>query len=188
MTLPVSLPIAGSRVARLVPLCLALALLSACSSTPSYQRPDLPVPMAFKEAGATWAPAAPADALERGAWWELFGDAELNRLAAQVQLSNQNIAAAVASYAQAQALVRQQRAGLFPSVGLSGSASRSGGDGATRSGTSTQAALGVDWAPDLWGRLEGGVNNAQANAQASEADLASARLSAVGTLATAYFQ
>jgi len=146
------------------------------------------MPAAFKEAGATWAPAAPADALDRGPWWEMFGDAELNRLSEQVQLSNQNIAAAVAAYAQAQAVVRQQRAGLFPSVSLSGGATRSGGEGASRSGTTTQASLGVDWAPDLWGRLQNGVNSAQANAQASEADLASARLSAVGALAAAYFQ
>ena len=169
-------------------LGLALVLLSACTATTPYQPPELPVPAAFKEAGATWVPAAPADALDRGPWWELFGDAELNRLAEQVQLSNQNIAAAVAAYAQAQAVVRQQRAGLLPSVSLSGDATRSGGEGASRSGTSTQASLGVDWAPDLWGRLESSVNSAQASVQASEADLASARLSAVGSLASAYFQ
>ncbi|MDP3230909.1 MAG: efflux transporter outer membrane subunit [Acidovorax sp.] len=173
---------------RLASLSLVVALLSACSVTPAYQRPDLPLPTVFKEAGATWAPAAPADAVDRGPWWELFGDAELNRLAEQVQLSNQNIAAAVAAYAQAQAVVRQQRAGLFPSVSVSGGATRSGGEGSARSGNATQASLGVDWAPDLWGRLQNGVNSAQANAQASEADLASARLSAVGTLASAYFQ
>ncbi len=173
---------------RLASLSLVVALLSACSVTPAYRRPDLPLPTVFKEAGATWAPAAPADAVDRGPWWELFGDAELNRLAEQVQLSNQNIAAAVAAYAQAQAVVRQQRAGLFPSVSVSGGATRSGGDGSARSGNATQASLGVDWAPDLWGRLQNGVNSAQANAQASEADLASARLSAVGTLASAYFQ
>ncbi len=167
---------------------LALAVLGACSVTPTYQAPEMPVPAAFKEAGATWAPAVPADATDRGPWWELFGDAQLNQLAQEVQLSNQNIAAAVAAYAQAEAVVRQQRAGLFPSVSLSGGATRTGGEGAARSGTTTQASLGVDWAPDLWGRLQSGVNSAQAAVQASEADLASARLSAVGTLASAYFQ
>lgn len=167
---------------------LALTFLSACNTTPAYQRPEMVVPATFKEAGATWALAAPADALERGAWWELFGDAGLDQLAQQVLISNQNIAAAVAAYAQADALVRQQRAGLLPSVGLSGGATRVGGDGSARSGNSTQASLGVNWAPDLWGRLQDGVNSAQASAQASQADLASARLSAVGTLASAYFQ
>ena len=168
---------------------VALALLlSACSATPPYRQPEMPVPAAFKEAGATWAPAAPADALDRGPWWELFGDAELNRLAEQVQLSNQNIAAAVAAHAQAQAVVRQQRAGLFPSATLSGGATRTGGEGGSRTDTAPKASLGVDWAPDLWGRLESGVHSAEASVQASEADLASARLSAVGTLASAYFQ
>ena len=173
---------------RLSSLALAL-LLAGCSTVTPHSPPSMEaMPAAFKEAGATWAPAAPADALDRGPWWELFNDPELNRLASEVQLSNQNIAAAVAAYAQAQAVVRQQRAGLLPSVSLSGGATRTGGDGASRSGTTTQASLGVDWAPDLWGRLQGGVDGAQASAQASEADLASARLSAVGTLASAYFQ
>ena len=173
---------------RLSSLALAL-LLAGCSTVTPHSPPSMEaMPAAFKEAGATWAPAAPADALDRGPWWELFNDPELNRLASEVQLSNQNIAAAVAAYAQAQAVVRQQRAGLLPSVSLSGGATRTGGDGASRSGTTTQASLGVDWAPDLWGRLQGGVDNATASAQASEADLASARLSAVGTLASAYFQ
>lgn len=169
-------------------LALACTFLSACSTTPVYQPPEVAVPTQFKEAGATWAPAAPADALERGAWWELFGDEGLNRLARQVLISNQNIAAAVAAYAQAEALVRQQRAGLLPSVSLSGGATRTGGDGAARSGNNTQASLGINWAPDLWGRLQDGVSSAQASAQATQADLASARLSAVGTLASAYFQ
>ena len=71
----------GARAARWASLGLALTLLSACSVTPPHQRPEMPVPATFKEAGATWAPAAPADALDRGPWWELFGDAELNRLA-----------------------------------------------------------------------------------------------------------
>lgn len=166
-------------------LCL---LLQACTTTPNYEPPAVAVPATFKEAGATWAPASPADVLDRGPWWELFEDAELNRLAEQVQLSNQNIAAAVAAYAQAEAVLRQQRAGLLPSVALTGGATRTGGEGAARSGTSTQASLGVDWAPDLWGRLQGSITGAEANVQASEADLASARLSAVGALATAYFQ
>ena len=188
MTHPLNLPTLSARAARWACLGLATALLGACAVTPAYQQPDLPVPAAFKEAGATWAPAAPADALDRGPWWELFGDAELDDLAEQVQLSNQNIAAAVAAYAQAQAVVRQQRAGLLPSVSLSGGATRTGGEGASRSGLSTQASLSVDWAPDLWGRLQSSVGSAEASAQASEADLASARLSAVGALASAYFQ
>lgn len=170
--------------------CLsALLPLAACSVAPVYERPALPaMPAAFKEAGALWQPAQPADAIDRGEWWTLFQDDELNRLAAQVQLSNQNIAAAVAAYDQAQALVREQGAALLPSVNLTGSETRSGGEGSARRGTTAQAALGASWAPDLWGRLGSTVSGARASAQASQADLASARLSAVGSLVAAYFQ
>jgi len=177
-------------------VCLgALLPLAACSVAPVYQRPEVAaLPAAYKEAGpvsaagALWQPAQPADAIDRGDWWTLFEDDDLNRLAAQVQLSNQNIAAAVAAYAQAQALVREQGAGLLPSVNLTGSETRSGGEESARRGTTAQAALGASWAPDLWGRLGNAVSGARASAQASQADLASARLSAVGSLVAAYFQ
>jgi NodT family efflux transporter outer membrane factor (OMF) lipoprotein len=168
-----------------------LALLSACAIGPDYQRPSSASPAAFKEAPpgeAGWFPAAPADTLERGPWWELFGDAELNRLVAQVEVSNQNVAAAVAAYAQARALVAQQRATLFPSIALDASAARSGGNRASANrGTTLQASLGASWEPDVWGALRRGVESAHASAQASDADLAAARLSAQGELATDYF-
>jgi len=168
---------------------LALAaLLSGCAIGPRYEQPSTASPAAWKEAAAAegWLPAAPADALDRGEWWKLFGDPSLDELAARVQVSNQNIAAAVANYAQAQALVREQRAALFPTVSLDGSARRSGARN-TSPTNATSASLQADWAPDVWGRLRQAVSGAQASAQASEADLASARLSAVGELATNYF-
>ncbi len=176
---------------RSTPALLAVAaVLSACAVGPDYRRPDSPSPAAFKEApqaDAGWFPAAPADTLDRGPWWQLFGDAELNALAGQVEVSNQNVAAAVAAYAQARALVREQRASLFPQITLDGSARRSGGGGATATASSLQLGLGASWAPDLWGKLGRGVESAQANAQASDAELAAARLSAQGELATNYF-
>jgi NodT family efflux transporter outer membrane factor (OMF) lipoprotein len=166
--------------------------LAACTVGPPYQRPSAPTPSVYKEAGAGWLPAAPADTLDRGDWWTLFGDAELNRLVAQVEVSNQNVAFAVAAYAQARALVRQQRAALFPAVALDGGASRSGGGtgvggGGRGVGNSLQVSLGASWEPDVWGRLRLAVTGAEASAQASQADLAAARLSAQAELATDYF-
>ena len=174
---------------RLSALVLA-ALLAGCAVGPAYQVPSAALPAGWKEQKTAegWLPAAPADALDRGEWWKLFGDATLDELAARVQVSNQNIAAAVANYAQAQALVRGERAALFPTVSRDGSGRRSGNIGGTSNAANAfSATLGVDWAPDVWGRLRQAVSSAQANAQASEADLASARLSAVGDLATNYF-
>lgn len=167
----------------------ALALLAGCAVGPAYERPETPAPATWKEAPVAegWSPAVPADALERGEWWKLFNDQGLNELAARVQLSNQNIAAAVANYAQAQAAVREQRAALFPTVALTGSARRSGERTPGSTSGTANVALGASWEPDLWGRLRESVSSAQATAQASEADLASARLSMLGELAINYF-
>jgi NodT family efflux transporter outer membrane factor (OMF) lipoprotein len=166
------------------------AFLAACTIGPAYQRPSAPTPVAFKEApgaGATWFPAAPADALDRGPWWQLFGDPTLSALVEQVEVSNQNVAAAVAAYAQAQALVRQERAALFPSLALDASASRNGGAATLASHTSLQLGLAASWEPDIWGQLRLAVTGAQASAQASAANLAAARLSAQAALASDYF-
>lgn len=172
---------------------LAAAVLSGCAFTPAYERPTTPQPAAFKEL-AGWAPAAPADALERGPWWNLFADPVLDGLMRQVEVSNQNVAAAVAAYAQARAVVAEQRAALFPTVTLNGGASRNGNGGgnngnnnAGHTSNSYRLNIGSTWEPDVWGRLRAGVSAAQANAQASAADLASARLSAQGELAADYF-
>jgi len=177
-------------VFKVTALALAAAL-AGCAVGPAYVRPAVVSPTVWKEAPAAagWLQAVPADALDRGEWWQLFGDAGLNELASRVQVSNQNVAAAVASYAQAMALVRAQRAGLFPTLSLSAGAQRSGrnGPGGNSATGAADAALGVDWAPDVWGRLREAVGSAQAQAQASEADLASARLSTLGALAVNYF-
>jgi NodT family efflux transporter outer membrane factor (OMF) lipoprotein len=189
----------------LISALLAAAVLSGCAFTPKYERPATPAPAAFKELQG-WAPAAPADALDRGPWWTLFNDPVLDGLVRQVEVSNQNVAAAVAAYSQARALVAEQRAALFPTVTLTGGANRNGNGGGANGGGSNGGGsgnfnnndggrtsnsfrlnIGSSWEPDVWGRLRAGVSVAQANAQASAADLASARLSAQGELAADYF-
>jgi NodT family efflux transporter outer membrane factor (OMF) lipoprotein len=173
---------------KLSALALAAAFaVAGCAVGPTYERPAVETPAQFKEGQGEWVRAAPADTLERGPWWELFNDPELNALASQVEVSNQNVAAAIASYAQARALVAQQRAGLFPTVSLDAGATRSGGGGDTPKRTNYQVSIGGDWEPDVWGRLRHGVEGAQAGVQASLADLQAAKLSAQGELATDYF-
>lgn len=177
-------------------MAAALTLLATgCAVGPDYKRPATAEVSAFKEAEG-WVPAAPADALERGPWWALFGDPVLDQLQSRVEVSNQNVALAVAAYAQARALVREQRASLFPSVTLDGGASRSksSGSGSSSSGAGAggrignnyQLSIGGSWEPDVWGRLGRAVDGASAGAQASAADLASAKLSAQGELAVNY--
>ncbi|QBI00617.1 efflux transporter outer membrane subunit [Pseudoduganella albidiflava] len=168
---------------RLSTLALAAALCG-CAVGPKYEVPAAAAPATYKEAEG-WTPAAPADALERGPWWMLFGDPVLNELAASLEVNNQNVALAAAQYAQARAVVAEQRAALFPTVALNGSGSRSGG-GDTRPSNNYRVDIGGSWEPDLWGSLRAGVTGAQASAQASAADLAAARLSAQGELVANY--
>jgi NodT family efflux transporter outer membrane factor (OMF) lipoprotein len=166
----------------------ALVLLSACTVGPAYEKPSLPtstaLPANFKALDG-WKVATPGDLLERGDWWTLLGDPQLDALIGRVNVSNQTIAAAEANYRQARALVREQRASLFPTIDLSGAATRSGGGGSSES-SRYQVGLGASWEPDLWGRIRNGVSGAKASEQASAADLVGARLSMQGELAVNY--
>ncbi|MFT4250919.1 MAG: efflux transporter outer membrane subunit [Caulobacter sp.] len=166
-----------------------LALVAACSTTPAYETPKLasPAPATWKALDG-WQAAAPADHVDRGDWWTLLGDPQLDALAQRVKVNNQTIAAAEAAYRQARALVKEQRSSLFPAIDLSGSTTKTGGGGASSSskGERYQAGIGASWEPDVWGRIRANVNNAKASAQASAADLAAAELSAQGELATNY--
>jgi NodT family efflux transporter outer membrane factor (OMF) lipoprotein len=180
----------------------AAAALCGCAVGPDYVRPSTPVAPAYKEQG--WNPAQPADLSPRGDWWGLFSDPALNGLEARIAVSNQNVAAAEAAYRQAEALVREQRAALLPSIDLTGGATRSGG-GSGSGGTvvnagggtvvtsgggsksTYRASVGASWEADVWGRIRRSVESARGSAQASEADLAAATLSAQATLAADYF-
>jgi len=140
--------------------------------------------------------AHPQDAALRGPWWELFQDPALNELEAQVNLSNQNIAAAAASLLAARAVVLQARAQYFPTLSTAPSvtASRGGAGGGsagvgTGAGVTTQYSLPFDasWVPDLWGRVRNTVRANVAAAQVSAADLENTRLTAHAELAADYF-
>ena len=187
---------------RSVPLLVSV-LLAGCAVGPNYVRPTVATPPAFKEA-AGWIRAEPQDAAPRGDWWNVLDDPVLDQLEKQVDISNQNLAAAEAAYRQAHAMVAEQRAALFPTIGLTGSAQRSergvnasasGGTGSggvvvapTGARNSFQVGGSASWEPDLWGRIRRTVENARAQAEASEADIANARLSAQSELATDYVQ
>lgn len=169
----------------LLPAALLSLLLAGCAVGPAYQKPEAVVPAGFKEAEG-WVPAKPADAIERDRWWALFNDPLLDELAPRVALSNQNVAVAVASYAQARALVGQQRALLLPAVNLTAGGNRTNVATAVTPTQRVRVDLGASWEVDVWGRLRRAVDAAQANVQASAGDLATATLSAQGELVTNY--
>lgn len=179
---------------------LGMTALAGCNLAPHYQVPSsAPAPAAFKGAPG-WAVAQPADAVAKGEWWHLFRDARLDDLEARVVITNQTVAAARAAYDQARALVRQDRAALFPTVSAGAGVTRSGSFAANSTGTINSngtlsttgtrynADVSASWAPDLWGAIGNTVRQAKASAQASAGQLANATLSAQGELASDYLQ
>lgn len=188
---------ATARGSRLLSLSLCVALLSACAVGPDYQRPQTAELAQYKQAEG-WTQANPSDALARGAWWELYGDQQLNGLIEKLNSSNQTVAQSEAQYRQAQALVRSARGAFYPSVDLSlGKTRSSQGTGSSSSSLSSSssgirdtynAELGVSWEADVWGKLRRGLEADEASAQASFADLAAMRLSQQSELVQNYLQ
>jgi NodT family efflux transporter outer membrane factor (OMF) lipoprotein len=175
---------------------LAAALLGACSTMPPYQRPatDVPAQYAGAPSAPGWASAAPADTTPRGPWWTVFDDPVLNQLEARIDVSNQTVRKAVAEVQQARSMVDYQRAGFFPTItaGVAQDRFRTSQnvEGKSLAGkTVPDYSVGVSasWEPDLFGRVRDSVNSARADAQASDADLESVRLSMTADLATDYF-
>jgi NodT family efflux transporter outer membrane factor (OMF) lipoprotein len=182
------------RLAATLALCV---FASGCMVGPDYKRPEAPPSAGFKEL-AGWKPGQPRDDIDKGAWWSVYNDPELDRLERMVEVSNQTVKQFEAQYRNAVALVGEARAGLFPTVALNGGVTRSGGGGGGSSGPATGGGgrgdstlytvdASVSWTLDVWGRVRRQVESNVAGAQVSAADLANAKLSAQATLATDYF-
>ena len=195
-------------------------LLTGCNVGPRYHLPAAPVPAAYKELTPAdyavtdgWKVAEPRDDAVRGKWWEMFDDPELNALEEQVAVSNQNLAAAAASFFSARALVKEARAQYFPTLttspsvtrsrqseNLTGSSASAGGGTGTGTNTNTGSGSGggllfteyslpfdATWQPDLFGRIRNTVRSQAYGAQASAADLENVLLTMQSELAVDYF-
>lgn len=182
----------------LVPLLALLAV--GCSVGPKYQRPDLQAPMAYKEtppeAYKEWKAANPSDTAIRGDWWTLFGDPDLNKLEEQVDVSNQNLKAAQARFAQARALIKVSQSQKYPTItagaDITGNRDSSTYALATSKTSSSFGNFGlpvdVSYEVDAWGRVRHSIEAARAEAQATAADLETLRLSYHAELAYDYFE
>lgn len=176
----------------------AALVLGGCLVGPNYKAPTVPAPPAYSDSGhnGDWASAKPADAADRGAWWAVYQDPELNDLEQRCASANQNIAAALHAYEQAHDLVRVNRAALYPTVSIGGSASRNRISNTTPLRPAGSPAdyweflipLNISWEPDLWGGVRRQIESSAASAQASAADLADTRLSLQGMLAVTFLQ
>jgi NodT family efflux transporter outer membrane factor (OMF) lipoprotein len=174
---------------------LLLAALAACSLAPKYKIPDsAPAPSAYKESG-DWKAAQPVDDQNRGNWWTVFQDPQLNALEAKLADTNQDLKAAFARLQQARAATRIARADLFPTLSAQSSATRARASlnsptfprGVKPVYNDFDVEADLSYEIDLWGRVRNSVNSAKANQQASAADLATLNLAIHAELATDYF-
>ncbi|HSI04013.1 MAG TPA: efflux transporter outer membrane subunit, partial [Myxococcota bacterium] len=180
---------------------ISLFAIAACKVGPDYDKPKAAEPPSYKEIEG-WKVVEPADDADRGDWWAVFADATLDELMRQVEVSNQNLKQAEAAYREARGVLQSAKAGILPALNVNGGVRRTSGavgtnvGGATVGGGTTgggprtiyNASTGITWELDVWGRIRRTIESNAAEAQASAADIASAKLSAQSQLATAYFQ
>ena len=167
---------------------------AGCVVGPKYRQPATPTAPAYKEMG-DWKTAQPSDQNLGGNWWEIFQDPQLNALEKQIDVSNQNLKAAVAQFQQARAALRYARADYYPSISAAPSAARerysnnrpppSSSNGITFNDFTLP--IDLSYQSNAWGRVSRNVESYREQAQASAADLAVVNLSMHATLAIDYF-
>src|SRR5471032_3257115 len=171
-------------------LLAVLLVLAGCSMAPTYNKPDVDAPGAYKEA------AQPSEQIARGEWWTVFDDAALSELEQRALKANQSLKAAVARVQEARAFQQSARAGLFPTLDAGVGAQRgrpsriSEGlpDGAPLPIQNTYTAgLTASYEVDLFGRVADSVKAAGAQAQQSDALLRSVQLALQADVAQNYF-
>ena len=169
------------RSQRLIGACIAAAALSGCAPVgPNFERAAAIVSPQFKEI-AGWKIATPREREPKGDWWNAFHDPELSRLESAVAISNQTVKADEASYREALALINEARAGLYPTINGTGSATRSSSEG-----TILTSELTGTWMLDVWGLVRREIEAEQAGAEGAAANLANALLTEQSALAVAY--
>ena len=174
---------------------IASGLLAGCVVGPNYHRPPVQAPTAYKTEGP-WRVAAPKDAIPKGAWWEIFNDAELNNYEQQLLNANQSLAAAKDRLSEARSLARVATAGYFPTVSTDPNASRQRYSGhraevVTLGRPLTQSTYEIpfllNYEPDLFGKVRRTVQAANASLQGTAADLYNVNLVLTAELAADYF-
>jgi NodT family efflux transporter outer membrane factor (OMF) lipoprotein len=174
-------------------LFAAALLLSGCSLAPDYRAPAVPSPATFKE-GGIWRVGMPSDAVPRGTWWALYGDATLDGLEQKVDSGNPTLADALAHYDTALGYLQQFQAGQYPTLDAGGHANtdKQSANRPLRSASQPtyygDNLLGVtlSWDVDLFGRLRNQAAAGAALAEGASAEFAAVRLSLQARLAGAY--
>lgn len=170
-------------------MVLSLAILGAACA-PRYQ-----VPQSTIAAPQTLAATGTSEAAFEAEWWRQFEDPVLDGLMAQALSANRDLQAAASRFAAATelagaaALLRAPRGGATAVAARQHlSASETPGDAGSGSVSRIQAAVGVAWEADLFGRLRETHRAAVAEAAASAMDVRGAQVAIAAQVAAAYFE
>lgn len=161
-----------------------LSALPGCTLGPDYQRPEITAPPAYLEE-APWKEAVPADELDKGFWWQLYGDPVLNDLQQRALKENQTLKAAVARVDQARAAANISETTLYPRLDLNPAARR--GRSSAETTTTLRLPLDLSYEIDLWGRVRRSVEAGTALYEASQAERQNVLLTLQTDVARNYF-
>jgi multidrug efflux system outer membrane protein len=173
---------------------LSVSTLASCDLAPVYEPPHFILPDSYQGSGP-FGVARPDEALSpRGEWWTLLGDAQLNQLEAQLGRENPTLQGAAEIYTQARDLAAEAQSRLYPQLGATALTSENRqsehrlfrGGGGPNMGASNVIGATASWEPDFWHAIRNSAHAQKRLAQASAADLATARLSLQAELANDY--
>jgi multidrug efflux system outer membrane protein len=167
---------------------------------PDYERPQLPVPGAFRGAESRPASAESAPASRPSfadlPWFEVFDDPLLQQLVREAIDANYDLQIAAERVMQARAFVTQTRANQFPTVEANAdyTARRLSENGfipipptQNRNVAATTITADVFWELDFWGKFARATEAARAELLATEANRRAVLQSVVINVTGAYF-
>lgn len=170
---------------------LLLICLVGCSLAPTYERPPITPASHYQELGP-WVRFDPQG--PHAEWWKTWQDSVLNGLESSALQANQNILAAQARVGQARALARAQGSTLMPN--LSAMVTHQVSKFSEHTSIfpvenyppyqTNLVGLDLNYELDLWGALRNAIQASEAQAFASEADLAALNLSVQAEIALDY--
>jgi multidrug efflux system outer membrane protein len=175
-------------------VALSVVLVAGCNLAPVYDPPHLLLPDSYQGTRPFQVAHPDAELSPRGDWWVLFGDPELNRLEEALGRANPTLAGAAEAYTQARDLAVEAQSRLYPQIGVDAGVSDNkqsahrlfrGGAGPNVQASNEIRGTG-SWEPDFWGAIRNRAHAQKRLAQASAADLETARLSLEATLAGDY--
>ena len=175
---------------KVLPLA-ALALAGCIKLGPDYTRPAVvELPAAYPE------PPAPGEAVVPADWWKLYGDAALDELVASARKANADLRLAAARVQEAEGVLREARAALFPDVNSGYNYSRSRVSttsvppppaGTVMRPSHNLVLASTSFELDFWGRFARASEAAQANLLASRLSQDTVALTLAGGTAQTYF-